>query len=108
MKFIALNGPSDRLRPFPHVLCKSCPLFLSLSTRFDEIREKIGWLDAKEFHALAELKEFRRRKSAMPRGRLIGEDLPVADVYYAVCKLRDICLMRDQHDGVAAGVKRIE
>ena len=61
MKFIAPSGRSDRLRPFPHVLCKSCPLFLSLSTRFDEIRGKIGWQGAERFLALAELTGFLER-----------------------------------------------
>jgi hypothetical protein len=44
MTCVALSGHSDRLRPFPHVLCKSCPQFLPLSITFDEkAKNSVGW-----------------------------------------------------------------
>jgi hypothetical protein len=39
MKYIAPSGVADRLRLFPHVLCKSCPKLFTLSTILDETLE---------------------------------------------------------------------
>jgi hypothetical protein len=50
----------------------------------------------------------RGRFLAEALGRLVGENLPVANVNHAMSVFGNVGLVCDQHDGVAAGVQCIE
>src|SRR5208337_2246995 len=108
MKYIALIGHPDPSASIPSCSVQIWPLNFAPVNLGLMKRGKNRLTGREEIFCARKLKEFPLRKSPMPRGRLVGKDLSVANVHHAVCKFCDICLVRHQHDGVAAGVELIE